>query len=159
MYMMKLMVAGMWGVLASLGLWQHKPLKQRSQDGQGIEGTVFVASGNQMPAPGRPRPVPRGIQTTVFIYALTNIRQVTRVGQSAYYSAVPTKLIHAVETDSLGHFSVSLPVGRYSVFTKKGGLFYASIFDSENNIAPVEVVEGKMSRADCTIEGERKPVY
>lgn len=145
--MKKLFLLGLWGLMAGGSVHQ------------GIEGTVYVRSGNQMPSPGRPRPVPRGIQTTLYVYELTNITQVARVGQSAYYQSIRTKLVRAVETDSLGHFRIGLPVGRYSLFTKKNGNFYASVFDMENNIAPVEVMEGKMTQVDCTMEGDRKPVY
>lgn len=126
---------------------------------QGIEGTVYRISGNRMPAPGfKPGPL-RGVPSTLYVFELTNISQVIRVGQSPWYSAVHTLLVKVEATDSLGHFRVYLPVGRYSIFTKKNGLFYASQFDTDNNIAPVEVVPGAMTKVDCHIEGDRKPVY
>ena len=130
-----------------------------SRQDQGIEGTVYLVSGNQMPAPGHKRPPLPGVQTTLYIYELTNIRQVTRQGQSPYFLAIRTKLIKQVGTDSLGHFRVGLPAGRYSLFTRKNGLYYASGYDTENNIAPVEVFPGRITKADCKTEGDRRPVY
>ena len=126
---------------------------------QGIGGTVYRISGNRMPAPGVRRGPLRGVPSTVYIFDLTNISQVIRVGQSAYYSAVRTRLVRVEATDSQGHFRVCLPVGRYSIFTRKNGLYYASQFDTDNNIAPAEVVPGKITKVDCHIEGDHPPTY
>ncbi|HSZ87148.1 MAG TPA: hypothetical protein VK787_14040, partial [Puia sp.] len=119
---------------------------------QGIEGHVYFISGNQMPSPGRKPSSPKGIKTTLYIYQLTNINQVTRQGQSVFYSAVITKLITKVESDTTGYFKVQLEPGSYSLFTKKGALFYASIFDKDNNIAPVQVLAGKITKAEVRID-------
>jgi len=127
--------------------------------GQGIEGMVRVVSGNQMPAPGRKRGPLKGVRSTVYVFELTNINQVVRQGQSPYYQSIQTRLVATVDTDSTGHFVVCLPACHYSLFTKKNGMYYASRRDVDNNIAPVEVTTGKMTRADCRIEGDRPPVY
>ena len=128
---------------------------------QGIEGTVFGKGGNLMPAPNRKPSVPKnGIRATIYIYELTNISQVDRTGQSPYYPAIHTRLIQQADTDDKGHFKVLLPAGSYSIFTKKGDLFYASRRDEKNNIAPVEVLPGKMTKVDCSVEsGHQPPVY
>ncbi len=112
---------------------------------QGIDGYVFKISGNQMPMPGMAAPKPAGIATTVFVYEMTNLREVVRINNSPSYSAIHKKLITTIQSDSTGHFSVQLPVGTYSLFTKTGSLYYANLFDSENNIAPVKVEEGKIT--------------
>jgi len=127
--------------------------------GQGIEGMVRVVSGNQMPAPGRKRGPLKGVRSTVYVFELTNINQVVRQGQSPYYQSIQTRLVATVDTDSTGHFVVCLPAGHYSLFTKKNGMYYASRRDVDNNIAPVEVTTGKMTQAECRIEGDRPPVY
>ena len=132
---------------------------------QGIEGFVYPVSGNRMPSPDRkPAPpgsplVPKGIKSTVYVFELTNSSQVTRQGQSSYYSVINTTLIKQADTDDTGYFKIKLPPGLYSVFTRKGDLFYASRRDEKNNIAPISVVEGQFTRIDCKIEGDRKPVY
>ena len=113
---------------------------------QGVDGYVYKISGNMMPMPGANPVKPGGISTTVFIYELTNIKYVLRIGTSATYSSVNKKFITSVQSDSTGHFTVQLPVGSYSLFTKIGNLFYANLFDAENNITPVKVIEGKVTR-------------
>jgi hypothetical protein len=119
---------------------------------QGIDGHVYFISGNQMPPPNRKPSSPQGIKTTLYIYQLTNINQVIRQGQSVFYSAVNTKLITKIESDTTGYFKVQLEPGRYSLFTKKGALFYASIFDKDNNISPVQVLAGKITKAEVRID-------
>src|SRR5580692_5261715 len=104
---------------------------------QGIEGTVRRVGGNLMPAPHAKPAIPPAVPATIYIFGLTNISQVTRSGQSAYYSAIHTTLVRQADTDEKGYFKVLLPPGHYSIFTKKGDLFYASRMDDKNNIAPV----------------------
>jgi len=91
--------------------------------------------------------VPKGILTTVLIYEPTNIRQVSRSGSSPLYTAISTKLVASVDTDSTGAFAISLPPGAYSVFIKQGKQFYANLFDTNNNIALFTVEEGKITEA------------
>jgi len=127
---------------------------------QGIEGTVFLKAGNRMPAPNRKPSDPKdGIRATVYIYELTNISQVDRVGETPYYQAIHTRLVRQAGTDDKGHFKVLLPAGHYSLFTKKDTLFYASRRDEYNNLAPTEVLPGKMTKIDCSVESDHKPVY
>jgi len=126
---------------------------------QGIKGVVRMASGNQMPAPGVKRgPLP-SVKAQVYVFELTNISQVVRKGSSPYYSAVHTRLVTVVDTDSTGHFCVCLPEGRYSLFTRSGEWYFASRRDVDNNLAPAEVSKGKMTQVECHIEGSRPPVY
>lgn len=119
---------------------------------QGIEGYVYRVSGNQMPSPDvKPAP-PRGIRTYLYVYERTNINQVRRQGQSAFYYSLQTRLIAKIETDTNGYFKINLPPGNYSLFAKKDGLFYANWFDKDNNIAPVEVLPGKFSKVEFRID-------
>jgi len=119
---------------------------------QGIEGFIYFISGNQMPSPNRKPALPKGIRTILYIYHLTNINQVIRQGQSVFYSFVNTKFITKAESDTTGYFKIHLDPGRYSLFTKKGSLFYASIFDKDNNIAPAEVFADKVTKVEVRIE-------
>jgi hypothetical protein len=110
-----------------------------------------------------------GVKATVCIFELTSDSQVVRKGggsggagsggSSPYYQAVLTHLIRQVETDDKGFFQVALPPGTYSVFTKKGDLFYATQRDEKNNIAPVKVSPGKITRIQCSVESDHKVVY
>jgi hypothetical protein len=119
---------------------------------QGIEGFIYRVSGNQMPSPNRSRTRLYGLQTTLFIYEATNIKDVTRKNTSAFYLFINKKLIATVLSDSTGHFAVELPVGSYSLFTKVNGLLYANSFDVENNIGLVKVIKGKMTSTIITVD-------
>src|SRR5260221_4879935 len=154
----------------SIGFVAPGPLLSRpgEQQSSGIPGTVYRLAGNHMPAPNRPSHPsadtgahpPAGVKATVCIFQLTSDTQVIRQGQSSpYYRAVLTRLIRQIETDDKGHFEVLLPPGTYSVFTKKDDLFYASRRDEKNHIAPVEVLPGKMTRVECSVESDHKVVY
>lgn len=145
--------------LLSCSCTSHIP---RSSVDQGIEGTVYSMGGNRMPAPNRrsrPSGPRQGIRSVIYVYELTNISQVDKVGEAPYYRALHTRLIQQADTDDKGHFKVLLPAGRYSIFTKKGDLFYAGRRDEKNNLAPVEVLSGKMTKVDCSVESDQKPVY
>jgi hypothetical protein len=100
-----------------------------------------------------------GVKGTVCVFELTNDNQVTRHGTSSWCEAVHSRLIRQVDTDDKGNFNILLPPGTYSVFTKKGNLFYATRRDEQNNIAPVTVLSGQMTRVDCSVESNRNVVY
>ncbi len=127
---------------------------------QGIEGTVFSAGGNQMPAPGMKRSAPKdGIRAVIYVFELTGINQADRASGGGYYTTIHTRMVQQADTDDKGHFKILLPAGHYSIFTKKGDLFYASRMDEKNNIAPVEVLPGIFTKVDCRVESDHKPVY
>lgn len=117
----------------------------------GLSGHVYFVSGNQMPSPDNPPSAPKGIKTTLYIYELTNMSQVARDGMTPFYKSISSKLVKAIETEEDGSYKVKLKPGRYSLFVKKGDLFYANIFDGENNIYPVEVGKGKMTEEDFKV--------
>lgn len=121
---------------------------------QGFTGQITELTGNQMPMKGAPPSVPKGIATTVLIYEPTNINQVKRLGTSATYTAIETKLVASVDTDSTGKFAVALPAGSYSVFVKQGTQFYANLFDTNNNIALFTVEEGKLTEVKLTVSSK-----
>ena len=118
----------------------------------GIQGAVLKISGNQMPSPDRPPAQPKGVKSTIFIHELTSLNQVVRVGQSATYTAVNSRLIKQLETKDDGSFKVKLPPGKYSIFIKIDEGFYANSFDAQNNIQPVEVVKKKMSKVELRLD-------
>ena len=112
---------------------------------EGISGWVYQESGNRMPMIGAEPQKPKGLSTTIYIYELTNLGQTSRVGITPFYKAIHTKPIATAHSDSTGAFTIRLAAGRYSLFVKQGGRFFANSFDSDNNIAPVTVVKGKLS--------------
>jgi hypothetical protein len=130
----------------------NSPLPELFYQEQGVEGYAYRVSGNQMPSPDIKPSQPKGTMVSVYIYELTNINQVSRLGQSAFYKAIRTKFVRKLETGADGHFAVQLPAGSYSFFTKENELFYANWFDARNNIAPVSVMPGKLTRIEIRID-------
>lgn len=113
---------------------------------QGIEGFVGSQKGNQMPSPDMPAAQPTPVSTALYIHELTNIKDVQKSGTAAFYTQINTRLIKTVLSDTSGKFLVELPVGQYSLFIKKGKLFYANQFDEKNNIFPVKVDSLQLSK-------------
>lgn len=111
---------------------------------QGLRGHVYLVTGNQMPSPDAPRTGHPGMRTTLYIYELTNTSQ-TDQEQGAFYRSITTRLVKEVETDDDGYFKVKLKPGMYSLFVKKGSLFYSNIYDGQGNIHPVEVKKGSFT--------------
>jgi hypothetical protein len=124
---------------------------------QGIKGHVFLVKGNQMPSPDVKPASPKPIQTTVYVYELTNTSQVKQVPQSSFYSAINTRLIKQVIPDKNGNFKINLDPGKYSLFIKKDDLFYANLYDEKNNIFPVTVEKKKFTQID--IKADYDAVY
>lgn len=124
---------------------------------QGIAGKVFLVVGNQMPAPNAPRPQPKPISTTIYIYKLTNISQVVRVDESPIYRQIFTSFVDSVTSNNEGFFYKALPVGNYSLFTKVNGMFYANAYDEKNNIQPINVQKDSVAR--ITIQISNNAVY
>ena len=118
----------------------------------GLEGYIFRISGNRMPSPDVKLSPPKGVKAVLYIYELTSFNQVTRVGESAFYSNVKTKLVQTVTSDDSGYFFVALPPGEYSLFTKKDALFYANNFDGDNHIAPVKLQPHKVTQVNVNID-------
>lgn len=121
---------------------------------QGITGKVTEFTGNRMPMKDADPAVPKSVVTTVLVYEPTHISQVSRTGTAPVYTAIATRLVASVDTDSTGSFTVALPVGKYSLFIKQGTAFYANLFDTNNNIALFEVEEGKLTTANLTVSSK-----
>ena len=118
---------------------------------QGISGYTFETKGNQMPMKGDAQKMTKRVQSSVFIYAPTTIADVNPTKSAVIYEAIHTQQITSVDTDSNGHFSIQLPVGKYSVFIKLGNQYYANSFDQFNNIALFEVLPGTFTEVKLTI--------
>ncbi len=117
---------------------------------QGIQGHVYRVSGNQMPSPDASRSKPAGMKTTLYVYELTNASQATQEG--AYYKSISTKLVKEIASDDSGYFKAKLKPGWYSLFVKKGELFYSNIFDDKMNIHPVEIKNGEWKEEDFKVD-------
>lgn len=111
--------------------------------GQGIKGTIYRVSGNQMPSPDLPLPKPKGMKATLAIFELTNTSQVKITGK--FYETPTTKLVELIQTNEEGAYKVKLKPGKYSLFVKIDSFYYSNVFDDKLNIHPVEVKKGKWS--------------
>jgi hypothetical protein len=125
---------------------------QTAEIEQGISGIITEVKGNQMPKVGIPPAVPKPVATTLYVYEPTHISQVKpRETGSPLYTVINSKLVASVVSDSLGRYSVALPMGTYSVFVKKGNYFFANLFDTQNNIQLVTVDTGKITPMNILI--------
>ncbi len=118
----------------------------------GLEGYIFRINGNRMPSPDAKPSPPKGVKAVLYIYELTSLNQVTKQGETAFYSSIRTRLVQTVVSDETGYFFVSLPSGEYSLFTKKDALYYANNFDGDGHIAPVKIAPNKVTQVNVNID-------
>ena len=102
-----------------------------------------------MPMKGGERSKPKPQISEVYIYQATTVKQVQ--GQGTLYSYINTELVAKVKTDDNGHYRIALPVGLYSVFVKEGNLYFASESDGSGTLNPAEVVAGKITTRNVTV--------
>lgn len=121
---------------------------------QGIKGQVTEVSGNQMPGPGKVVDGGKPLKTTIYVYEATTLSQVERTGEEPLYTAIRSKFIKSIESGKDGFFITDLPPGKYSLFTKVDGKYFASIFDGDGTIAPVVVEENRISGVNIIINAK-----
>ena len=131
-------------LVALLSLDGCKAMQMDQDQEQGIIGQLYWMEGNQMPmiVEDEEEPIKQEknkIQRTVRIYELTRLNQLEQ--SNGLFAAPPTTLVAEVTSDETGHFKVGLPPGKYSVFTVEEDGLFASIFDREMNVNPVEITE------------------
>ncbi len=114
---------------------------------QGISGLVTAVTGNQMPMKGVDPMPPKGLAAIIYVYEQTNLSQVTKSNKTGIYTAIQTKRLATIKTDSVGTFRIALPVGKYSLFIKSRESYFANDFDQFNNICLVEVEAQKWTTA------------
>lgn len=128
---------------------------------QGIAGKVIWLEGNLMPGIGdepevnRKRFKGQPVKRSIHIYKLTTMDEATAEG--VFFRDIQTSLVTKVETNKEGEFAVSLPEGRYSIFTEEEEGLFANSFDGEGYINPVTVKKGEIST--ITIEINYKAAY
>jgi hypothetical protein len=138
------MITGM--ALISCGM---QKATQSSPLTQGIEGFVYLATGNQMPMIGQPRNQPKGIPTDVYIYKATSAQQAT--GSAPLFTEISSKLVAHVKSDTSGHYQVALPAGQYSVLVKHKGSYFSSESNDKGILTPADVTAGAITRRNVTV--------
>ncbi|AKD02652.1 carboxypeptidase-like regulatory domain-containing protein [Pontibacter korlensis] len=124
--------------------------EQQAPIAQGISGQVLWISGNQMPSPDAPPSKGRGVQRTLYVYEFTNASQ-AKTTDGVFHTNIQTNLVTQVVTDANGNFAVSLEPGTYSLFSKEEKGLFASLYDGEMNINPVEVQKGQVTAVEFLI--------
>lgn len=126
------------------------------QDTQGISGTTVWVEGNRMPGPETKIPAPDPVQRWVYVTHVVNMDELPAM-VDGLYPALPVEPIDSVQTTKKGAFTLSLPAGTYSLFTREEDGFFANTFDQDGNVNPVTVQENKIQ--NITIEINYKAVY
>ncbi len=104
---------------------------------QGVNGQLYLVTGNQMPGPDRKHIPRKGVIREIYIYELVNMAEVDQ--EDGFYKKIHTKFIKSQFSKADGTFKIKLAPGKYSLFVKENKGLYANLFDSENNISPFTV--------------------
>lgn len=92
------------------------------------------------------------VARTVYIFELTSPDQSTPSGvETVFFTAITSRLVDSTLSDNRGFFQVRLTQGRYSIFVRERGLYYANGRDSEWNINPVTVTAGALTKVQFNI--------
>lgn len=116
---------------------------------QGVQGQVLWFEGNRMPGVGVDLPKGKPIEREIYFFEPTSNEQVT--GSGPLYDEVNSRLIKKAKSNEEGYFQVKLPEGKYSVFVKENGKYYASVMDSQH-FNPVKVEQGKVSEMSIRVD-------
>jgi hypothetical protein len=122
---------------------QAAPLKQ------GIDGFIYLATGNQMPMVGQPRNQPKGIPADVYIYKATSAQQAT--GNTPIFTQINSELVAHVKSDTTGHYQAALPAGQYSVLVKHKGSYFSSESNDKGILTPADVTTGMVTHRNVTV--------
>ena len=117
---------------------------------EGITGKVIWKQGNHMPSPDRVnKSNGKGVKKELYIFKPINVARV--IQKNSFFEINETPVAKTESTEN-GFFEISLPPGKYSVFTKEEQGFFANRFDGDGNINVVEVMPGKPAYLLITID-------
>lgn len=131
-------------VFAPNGIAAAKPLRQ------GVQGRVLLYQGDHMPDPDGAGGTMAPVSRLVYLFELTHITQAKEV-EPCFYSSVDRILVASVWSGADGRFQIEARPGRYSIFVKEKGLFYANRLDGGGYIMPVVVREGRVAEVEIEI--------
>ncbi len=106
-----------------------------------FRGEVRWITGNQMPGPNRAADEGAPVVREIFIYKPLLQKQVP-TGANGLFVNLPDKPVKVVQSDEQGKFMVTLPAGKYSVFTKEDDGYFGGTFDMTGVISPVVLKKG-----------------
>jgi len=118
---------------------------------EGIRGKIIMQMGNQMPSPGSPPKISNGVARTIGIFALTRLED-TEAGQKiGFYKKIKTKRIAQIKSRKDGCFAIKLPPGRYSLFVREKGEWYANSFGGEGEIFEIVIKSNEITETEFRI--------
>jgi len=114
----------------------------------GVWGTVSHRQGNCMPTASKQGTtcLECPMQSQVRIYAYTTFQNAKpATSGSPYFDSFSTTLFKTVNTDTQGFFQAQLPDGKYTIALVQQGKLYASMFDGQGGVWPLNVQQGKVN--------------
>ncbi len=123
---------------------------------QGISGKVLWFEGDLMPGINKEPVEGIPVKREIYVFQPTRSSQ-TEVHNEAFYQGIQTDLVKKFWTDKKGNFLVFLPPGRYSVFTKEPGGFYANRLNEEGFINLVNITAEEVT--DIVIRVDYEAAY
>jgi len=118
---------------------------------QGVKGTILFLKGNQMPSPDKTTGSPAGVVREIGFFELTHIDQAEEGQEAGFYKNLKTKLIKRTFSGKDGCFAVQLKQGRYSMFVKEKGEWYANSLGGNGEIFEVVVSKGMVTEIQFRI--------
>jgi len=118
---------------------------------QGIKGNIILEKGNFMPSPDSKPGKGKGVKREIAFFELTKSGQAVEGKGPGFYKKINTKLVFRTFSNLKGCFVANLNPGKYSMFVKEEGEWYANGFGTENEIYEVEVKEGVVTQVDFKI--------
>jgi hypothetical protein len=118
---------------------------------QGVSGLVFEVHGNQMPAPGKGVPLRKGVQREFGIFLPASLSTAVKSKEDCFFKKPGSKLVSRARTGKDGCFNLALMPGRYSIFVKEKGLWYANSFGGDGEICQFEVFADSVTHVDFRI--------
>lgn len=107
-----------------------------------------------MPSPDGAPKVGIGVQKRFAIFELTNEKQVVASDKPGFYKKINSKRVATGCSGKDGCFTVKLKPGRYSIFVKENGLWYANGFEGDGSIWPVEVKQNEVTQIEFRISNQ-----
>jgi len=125
------------------------PNKHLAKLNQGIKGKVLWLEGNFMPGPGQNKSG-EPVEKELYFFPVLNVNELERSGQ--FYKLDKYEPSGKTKSNSQGKFSIQLPAGIYSLFSKEDDGFYAGIQDGVGKINPIEVKENEFTEVVFKID-------
>jgi hypothetical protein len=122
---------------------------------QGIIGKVIWIEGNQMPGPDSKNSAGKNIKREIHIYQAATLKETKQ--SNGFFTEIQPPLIAKVTSDENGTFTVELPEGEYSIFTKEPEGLFANLFDGQGKINPIAVKKREFTQ--ITIKVNYKAAY